>query len=122
SCIPVLNQFQSLLVLRDGRVQQLLLGIKDACLKIKQSNLGVHRKVYGGQVGSARLGLLAIRLNGAAYASPDINLVRQFKRNLIIGVGAPIGREARRSIIGYSVARRVRARGDGWEIGRPVVA
>src|SRR6266852_7446625 len=82
----------------------------------------MHGKVYSGQVGRAGLCLFAIRLNGAAHASPDIDFVGQFKRNLKIVIGNSIAGEARRPILRDSVSCRARARGDRWEVSRPVVA
>src|SRR3984893_15509241 len=82
----------------------------------------MHGKVHGGQVGCAGLCLVAIRLNGAAYSAPDIDLVRQVKRNLKVVIGTSIGSEARRPIVGDLVSRGVGATAERWEISRPVVA
>src|SRR4029077_20196929 len=83
----------------------------------------MHREVDRCQVGCAGLGLLAIRLNGAAYASPDVDLVRQFERNLEIVVANAIERRAVRLPVGGAFVASCRGGGgDGWKIISPVIA
>src|SRR5713101_2911721 len=83
----------------------------------------MHRQVHRSQVGCAGLCLLAIRLNGAAYASPDVDLVGQFERNLKVVVANAIERWAvRLTVGGRFVARCYGVRGHGWKVIGPLVA
>ncbi len=122
ACIPILDQFQRLLVLGDRRIEKLLLGIKRAGLEVVQSQLRVHRQVHCCQVGCAGLRLLAIRFNGAAHASPDVELIRQLQRNLKVVVRNSIGDDTRRPMVRDSVARCTRARGNRGKVTSPLIA
>src|SRR5437867_11322237 len=72
---PALVQLQGLLILCDGRVQKLLLGIEAARLKVEHSQLRMHAQVNSCQVSSTGLRLLAIRLHIAAHSSPGVNFI-----------------------------------------------
>src|ERR1700747_3429828 len=83
----------------------------------------MHRQVHGCQIGCAGLCLFAIGFDGAAYASPDVDLIRQFERNLYVGeadttelwaVWVPI---RRKSVAGYRGFC-----GHGWKIIGPLIA
>src|SRR6201993_1528394 len=87
SCIAALDQFRGLLVLGYRGIQKLLFRIEHASLEIVQSELRVQGQVHGSQIGGTSLRLVAIRFNGATHASPDIDLVGEFERNLKIVVG-----------------------------------
>src|SRR5467141_4945147 len=83
----------------------------------------MHRQVHRSQVGCAGLCLLAIRLNGAAYAASNVDLVGQFERNLVVVVGNAIERWAVR----LTVTGRLGAGGNGicsysWKVIGSVVA
>ena len=84
SCIAALDQLQGLLILGNGRIQKLLFGIQEAGLEIVQGQLGMHGQVHGGEVGCAGLCLVARGLDGAAHASPNVELVGELERNLKI--------------------------------------
>ena len=72
---PALVQLQGLLIQRDGRVQQLLLGIEAARLEVEQSQLRMHAQVNSCQVSSTGLRLLAIKLHVASHSSPGVDFV-----------------------------------------------
>src|SRR5258708_4466288 len=83
----------------------------------------MHRQVHRCQVGCTGLRLLAIRLNGAPYSSPKVDLVRQFERDLKVGVvnatelcavGLPIR--------GRFVAGCCGVYGHGWKVIGPLIS
>src|SRR6266853_41499 len=112
-----------MLILRYRGIQKVLLSIEHTSLEIKQGQLGMHRQVHRRQVGYAGLRLFAIKLNAVAYASPDVDLVRQFERNLKVVVADAIERRAMRlSVGGRSVAGCNRIRGQSWKVIGPVIA
>src|ERR1700676_2312307 len=118
-----LDQFQGLLILRYGRVQKLLLGVQEAGLIVEQCQLRMHRQVDGCQVGGAGLGLVAIRFDGAAYASPSVDLVRPFEGKLYVGEGNAIECwAAGLPIHGIIVAGYRRIDGQGWEVIGPLIS
>src|SRR6266851_6359457 len=83
----------------------------------------MHREVDGCQVGCAGLCLCAIGFNGASYAPPKVDLVRQFERNLEIVVGNAIeGCAARLTIAGRLCAGGDGIHSDGWKIIGPLIA
>src|SRR5713101_3978793 len=83
----------------------------------------MHREVDGCQVGCAGLCLCAIGFNGAPYAPPKVDLVRQFERNLEIVVGNAIeGCAARLTIAGRLCAGSDGIHSDGWKIIGPLIA
>src|SRR5260370_7961559 len=83
----------------------------------------MHREVDGCQVGCAGLCLCAIGFNGAPYAPPKVDLVRQFERNLEIVIGNAIeGGAARLTIAGRLGAGGDGIRSDGWKVIGPLLA
>src|SRR5260370_15439915 len=83
----------------------------------------MHREVDGCQVGCAGLCLCAIGFNGAPYAPPKVDLVRQFERNLEIVIGNAIeGGAARLTIAGRLGAGGDGIRSDGWKVIGPLIA
>src|SRR6266852_174072 len=83
----------------------------------------MHREVHRGQVGCAGLRLIAIGLNGAAYAAPDVDLVRQFERNLKVVDSNAVERRAVRLTVGGRLAAGCgRVGGHSWKEIGPMVA
>src|SRR6266478_1294730 len=83
----------------------------------------MHREVHRGQVGCAGLRLVAIGLNGAAYAAPDVDLVRQFERNLkVVDSNAVERRAVRLTVGGRFAASCGRVGAHSWKEISPMVA
>src|SRR5260370_16481737 len=82
----------------------------------------MHREVDGCQVGRAGLCLCAIGFHGAPYAPPNVDLVRQFERNLEIVVGNAIECRAMRLEVGGCLGPGGdRLRTDRWKVNGPLL-
>src|SRR5260370_11719773 len=83
----------------------------------------MHREVHRSQVGCGGLLLIAIGLNGAAYTAPDVDLVRQFERNLkVVDCNAVKRRAVRLTVGGRFGADCGRGGGHSWKKIGPMVA
>ncbi len=73
--VAILGELQSVLVGLDGIVEQLALGVGGAQIEVIECELGVQGEAGGGEVRGRGLGHFTGLGDGAANASPDVDLV-----------------------------------------------
>ena len=86
---PLLGEGELALVVGDGGLEQVALGVEAAEFEVVLSQLGVEGEVEGGEVGGAGLGGFTGGLDGAADAAPEVGLPGglAFKLEVAVGVG-----------------------------------
>ena len=87
----ILGELQRIGEVRNRIVQQLLLGIRAAQLDIVDRQFGVQAEARRREVGRRRLRLLARGGDGAADATPEIDLIGEVQRQLELAGGRRMG-------------------------------
>ncbi len=94
--VAVVGDADSFCVLRDGVVEELLLGIGGAQLKVIHRDFSLERQQGGLEIRCRCLRLLAGRSYVAADCSPEIDFIVQLQRQLevtfaVVGSGGEVG-------------------------------